>query len=356
MEWIKRIKSYIFYYSGGYFFYKIECCFLTPKKGKLLFLLTWVLLSAAVTLVIFPRDPVNITVALVSLLLANGLFFKGKWIVKFSAVTVLYPIAMSLNNLHMDMGVHLYHLLLPGNSDEESDIYASLSYGLVVLFWYLFYRLQKNSLQKIYQILDARAWLMVNIICAASFVSVLSRTYFAPTPTYFIWPALAACIVTNVGSVRLAASYLADGIYADMERRNLQLQQNYYRELEANQKQIRKLRHDLNNHLMVVGRLFEEGKRAEAQKYFEQLSGRALSSSRTFCTNSVVNAGLNSKYNRMAEAEMDSLFHISIDIMIMIDDVSLCTIFANTLDNAVEACQKIEDKAARRISVKARYT
>ena len=84
-----------------------------------------------------------------------------------------------------------------------------------------------------------------------------------------------------MGSVRLAASYLADGIYADMERRNLQLQQNYYRELEANQKQIRKLRHDLNNHLMVVGRLFEEGKRAEAQKYFEQLSGRALSSSRT---------------------------------------------------------------------------
>ena len=356
MEWITRIISYIFSFAAGYFFYKIECCFLTSKKGKLLFLLTWVLLSAAVTLVIFPRDPVNITVALVSLLLANGLFFKGKWIVKFSAVTVLYPIAMSLNNLHMDMGVHLYHLLLPGKSDEESDIYASLSYGLVVLFWYLFYRLQKNSLQKIYQILDARAWLMVNIICAASFVSVLSCTYFAPTPTYFIWPALAACIVTNVGSVRLAASYLADGIYADMERRNLQLQQNYYRELEANQKQIRKLRHDLNNHLMVVGRLFEEGKRAEAQKYFEQLSGRALSSSRTFCKNSVVNAVLNSKYNRMAEAEIDSFFHISIDKMMMIDDVSLCTIFANTLDNAVEACQKIEDKAARRISVKARYT
>ena len=56
------------------------------------------------------------------------------------------------------------------------------------------------------------------------------------------------------------------------------------------------------------------------------------------------------------DAEIDSFFHISIDKMMMIDDVSLCTIFANTLDNAVEACQKIEDKAARRISVKARYT
>ena len=38
MEWITRIISYIFSFAAGYFFYKIECCFLTPKKGKLLFL------------------------------------------------------------------------------------------------------------------------------------------------------------------------------------------------------------------------------------------------------------------------------------------------------------------------------
>ena len=38
------------------------------------------------------------------------------------------------------------------------------------------------------------------------------------------------------------------------------------------------------------------------------------------------------------------------------DDVSLCTIFANLLDNAIEAAQKVPDREARRISLKARYT
>lgn len=340
----------------GYFFYKIECCFLTPRKGKFLFLLIWIILSGSATIVIYPEDPVNITLALVSLLLTNALCFKGKWMVKLSAVTVLFPMAMALNNLHMDMGTKIYFALLPDAPAYVSDICATTSYSLVVLFWYLFYRLQKDFLRKIYQILDNQAWLMINIICAASFAAVLSCTYFAPTPTYYVWPALAACIITNIGCVRLAGSYLADGIYADMERKNLQMQQNYYQELEKNQKQIRKLRHDLNNHLMVVGELLDSGKKDEAEAYFRTLSDTVRISSRTFCQNSVVNAVLNAKYDNITEGGIDCFFNISIDRILMIDDVSLCTIFANTLDNAIEACLKIENKDARHISVRTRYT
>lgn len=197
---------------------------------------------------------------------------------------------------------------------------------------------------------------MINIICLASFAAVLSCTYFAPTSTYYMWPALIACIVTNIGCVRLAGSYLADGIYADMERRNLQMQQNYYLELEKNQKQIRKLRHDLNNHLMVVGRLLDSGQRDEAEAYFRKLSDTVLEGSRTFCKNGVVNAVLTAKYDKISEKGIDSFFNISIDGILMIDDVSLCTVFANTLDNALEACMKIENEDERWISVKAGYT
>ena len=42
--------------------------------------------------------------------------------------------------------------------------------------------------------------------------------------------------------------------------------------------------------------------------------------------------------------------------IIHIDDVSLCTLFANTLDNAIEACQKIEDPDRRKLELKCRYT
>ena len=42
--------------------------------------------------------------------------------------------------------------------------------------------------------------------------------------------------------------------------------------------------------------------------------------------------------------------------IIHIDDVSLCTLFANTLDNAIEACQKIEAPDRRKLELKCRYT
>ena len=230
--WI--IVSDILQLTAGYYFYKIECAFLQPKKGKAVFLFAWIGISAAATIAVFPRDPVNITVGLLFLTAVNFFLFEGKWFVKLSALTVLYPMAMSLNYLHLDVGVKLWHLLQPDRPEYMGDPYAAASYGLVVLFWYLFYRLLRDSLVRIHQILTAKAWMTVNVICLASFVAVFSCTFFAPEPTYVMWPCLIACIITNIGSIRLAASYLAEGIYADMERKNLQLQQNYYRELENN--------------------------------------------------------------------------------------------------------------------------
>lgn len=37
-----------------------------------------------------------------------------------------------------------------------------------------------------------------------------------------------------------------------------------------------------------------------------------------------------------------------------VDDIDLCVLFANTLDNAIEACSKMKERQNRHISVKAR--
>ena len=141
-----------------------------------------------------------------------------------------------------------------------------------------------------------------------------------------------------------------------MERKNLQLQKNYYEELENNQNQIRKFRHDMNNHLSVVGNLLDKGNLTEAKEYFSSISGYMQTSNRRFCQNSVVNAVINAKYQMMTSSSIDSFLNIDIDKMMFIDDVSLCTIFANTLDNAIEACRKIDDISKRKLELKCRYT
>lgn len=161
-----------------------------------------------------------------------------------------------------------------------------------------------------------------------------------------------ACMITNISAIRLVY-YLAEHVRGKLVEKNLKLQQDYYQELEANQIEIRKFRHDMNNHFSVVSELLEDGKEAEAKEYFRNLSGQLRARSRTFCKDSIVNAVINSKYNRAVEQGIDCFFNIEIDALWFLDNLDICTIFSNTLDNAIEACMKVEQDK-RRISVKAR--
>lgn len=136
---------------------------------------------------------------------------------------------------------------------------------------------------------------------------------------------------------------------------NLKYQQSYYEELEENQKTVRKIRHDMKNHLSVIYSFIQNRDFDGAAKYFQELSGELTVNNRIFCKNSIVNAVLNSKYNTALENKIDCFFNISIDGLLGLDDISLCSLFSNTLDNAIEACEKIQDTSKRQISLKARY-
>ena len=346
----ERIDNISQFIAGFYFLRCLDC-----RKGKLLFFITWIVCSAIASFVIFPQDATNITGIFLLFLLLNLVLYHGKWIIKLSMILILLPISAALNLLVMDIGGYLFFLYFTEQDALENTIFSTLFYSIAVIFWIVFYRLFHKNLTEIRNTFTTRAWYMISIICAASFVGIFTCVYFSPDTTWYIWPCTFACIITNVGSIRLAA-YLADGIHADLERKNLQLQKNYYEELEQNQKQIRKFRHDMNNHLSVVGYLLQKGELQKARDYFDKISVYMQTANRKFCENSVVNAVLNAKYNLMTDAKIDGFFHISIDKLLFIDDVSLCTLFANTLDNAIEACQKIEAPDRRKLELKCRYT
>lgn len=350
----ERIDNISQFIAGFYFLRCLDCC-LERRKGKLLFFITWIVCSAIASFVIFPQDATNITGIFLLFLLLNLVLYHGKWIIKLSMILILLPISAALNLLVMDIGGYLFFLYFTEQDALENTIFSTLFYSIAVIFWIVFYRLFHKNLTEIRNTFTTRAWYMISIICTASFVGIFTCVYFSPDTTWYIWPCTFACIITNVGSIRLAA-YLADGIHADLERKNLQLQKNYYEELEQNQKQIRKFRHDMNNHLSVVGYLLQKGELQKARDYFDKISVYMQTANRKFCENSVVNAVLNAKYNLMTDAKIDGFFHISIDKLLFIDDVSLCTLFANTLDNAIEACQKIEAPDRRKLELKCRYT
>ena len=83
-------------------------CTMKRRKGKILFLIGLVLYTVIATLVVFPKDMTNISIALLLFALANFTLYQGKWLVKLSMILVFLPITASVSLLHIDVGGFFY--------------------------------------------------------------------------------------------------------------------------------------------------------------------------------------------------------------------------------------------------------
>lgn len=133
------------------------------------------------------------------------------------------------------------------------------------------------------------------------------------------------------------------GMFAEINRR-------YYETMEQQHFELRRLKHDLANHIQVLSSLPEEKRAA----YAEELSGNtALSQSFTYCGDSTVNAVLTVKKSAMDRCRIRLEMDVKIPAPLPYDKTDLCALYANALDNAVEACMKL-DETQRKISLKCR--
>lgn len=348
-----QIICTLLYFVPGLYLYRLLTAIVSKRQGKIWTLLIFLSCSVLVNMIIFPNDTFNVSMDFIWFAALMLICFQGKAIPKLSLVAVLYPLIISFNFLVMEILGHIWGLF---SYNFYFGLFCSLTdSALHILFWALLYKVFSKRLGQSTELFDDKTWLLLDSVCFASMVSITTSIYFSPEETMKLWPNAIACLVTNIGSLFLA-NYFVNSIRHDMERKNLTLQKAYYEELEQNQIQLRKFRHDMRNHLSVIRSFFDTGNTGEAAQYFDQLEIQMEAHNRTFCKNSIVNAVLNAKYNLAAEHGIDCFFHIDLQNLLSIDDISLCSLFSNTLDNAIEACQKIPDPALRHISLKARST
>lgn len=346
--------------AGGivcaYFIYAILREFLQLRKGIVCKLAAIFLLSYVGYLVVFPEEVTGSVGTVLGLTLIVFVFYKGGWVEKLSSILILFPIIVGTNYVTEDVGLLIYvHVFESEMSRTVSTILHSTLLLLRVPVWYFIWKYAKKWIERSAHLMTPKMWLLIDVLCMTSSISIISLVYNTDSAhSYMAYPAAIACILTSVGCCYFCA-YIAKTLYAQMEMENLRYQQSYYTELEENQQNIRKLRHDMKNHLNIIGSLVQEKDYGNAEKYLRSLSGEFETSARNFCENKIVNAVLNSKYNRAVDNQIECFFHIDINTVLAIDDVSLCSLFANTLDNAIEACVQMKEVEERKISLKARY-
>ena len=112
---------------------------------------------------------------------------------------------------------------------------------------------------------------------------------------------------------------------------------------------IKKIRHDLKNNYSAISELLKRGDIKTAISLTNQNTDQ-LQQSETYLntSNGVINAVVNSKLNA-ASAFGINVSCFSVYEIAGIDDIDLCNLFSNALDNAVTACMETEDDTPKQI-------
>lgn len=124
----------------------------------------------------------------------------------------------------------------------------------------------------------------------------------------------------------------------NLYRQEAELLYRHYQKLEESYQGSRKAIHDAKNHMQAVARLYECGEAAKAKKYAQDVFHLLNQTGQTWYTdNRMLNIILNEKLSQenveKARLELD-IEEGSLD---RIREIHITTIFANLLDNAVEA-------------------
>lgn len=115
----------------------------------------------------------------------------------------------------------------------------------------------------------------------------------------------------------------------------------YLEEAKKRNEQYRMFQHDINNHFLVLSGLIREKNYKEAEKYFNKLHGASDKLLLGIETGKpVIDILLNEKVNFARLNSIEVKQDVKIPEDCSVEDMDLCIILANAIDNAIQACVK----------------
>ena len=123
------------------------------------------------------------------------------------------------------------------------------------------------------------------------------------------------------------------------EMEYLRVQLDALQDVKENEKQVKHLRHDLQNHLTIIQSLCDEGNYEEIKEYTEHLTNHiVLDGSNVLTGNTVGDLVVRSKLKAARQHNIEFTFNGSLAQLTKVDPPDICGLLANAYDNAIEAC------------------
>ncbi len=128
--------------------------------------------------------------------------------------------------------------------------------------------------------------------------------------------------------------------------RQLDMQIEYSKQIKEQTNKNRKLIHDFRQHLRVIHSMADNHDTNSITDYLDNIARLNITSSKLpnidFCDNTAIDALLRYYAGAMQNEQIDVKFRLALPNKLSISDVDFCTVLGNLLENALEACKKIE--------------
>lgn len=146
--------------------------------------------------------------------------------------------------------------------------------------------------------------------------------------------------VALIYTIRQTASNTEIRISNRFLNEQIRSQEHYYEQLASTYSNIRKMRHDIDNHIYAVEGLLKSNEIHKASEYLQSIR-ETVSTGTEFddCNNTVVSSFLSRKKEILTEEGIILQTDLHIPHLIDISNPDLICIYGNLLDNAEEACK-----------------
>lgn len=287
---------------------------------------------------------IQIAATFMILILTAAVLYNGSRIVK-AFVSVYYIVLIFISE---SLFIGILMLMDFGNPIELLESGAGRILGMIGTkifdFWIVIYscRIYKSKVKS----LPLKYWILILMMPFLSAV-IINLVFAANENDKSMMSSYIVCVIgllyLNLSVFNYFESYDKQIRLAALEKITEKENENY-RAIVGSYEEIRNMKHDLKNQVSVLNDLIKKEDYESAQKHISQLySAVERTASICYTGNPAVDSIINLKgdYAKSKSIKFMTKIHV---MEINFDTVGMCRILGNALDNAIEACERVDAK------------
>lgn len=227
-----------------------------------------------------------------------------------------------------------------------------VAFSKIILFFCVLL-IQKKFGKKSTEMLEDTEWirfLLFPIFTIGTILSMLMTFKYTENElqVYTLYSIAFGMLVMNlyvyylINDIVIREAKLREKEIAELHVKN---QIEMYRSVSENYEIQKRKSHEFKNHILCIESLLKDCKYDDVDRYVHNITRIFMGERNVINTNHVIiNAILNTKYHEAISKRIVFVFKVTDLSAIWIDDEDLVVVLANLLNNAIEACEKCEEK------------